>query len=145
MKPTIFLTALATAALVALDARAASAQSASPAPAPAATSAPAAAPTPWPENPSGRYELEIVLPDKVMPATVVIADSSGVPAAQFQPEGDPEAHPMKITLKGTELYLNAIAPRGAIELVMLRSADQITGRWTYGDGKGVLRGRVEKK
>ena len=146
MKPTIFLTTLTVAALVALDARSATAQSASPAASPAATSAPAAAaPTPWAEHPSGRYELEIVLPDKVMPATVVIADSSGIPAAQFQPEGDNDAHAMKVTIKGTELYLNAIAPRGPIELVMLRSADQITGRWTYGDGKGLLRGHVEKK
>jgi hypothetical protein len=145
MKPTIYVTALAASALVAFDARTVTAQTAAAAPQPSATAAPAAATIPWSAHPSGRYELEIVFPDKVMPATVVIADSSGVPSAVIQTEGDPDEHAMKVTVKGTELYLNAVAPKGAVELVLLRSADQISGRWTFGEGRGTLRGHVEKK
>ena len=143
MKPTIFITALAASALVALDARPAVAQSVAAAAQPSATASAAA--VTWPAHPSGRYELEIALPDKVMPATIVVADSSGVPTAQLQTEGDDEAHPMKVTVKGTELFFNATAPRGAIEIVLVRTADLLSGRWSYGDGSGTLKGHVEKK
>jgi hypothetical protein len=144
MKPTVFLRTLSATALVAITAQRAAAQAT---PAVAQQSAPASqavAPTPWPERPLGRYEIEITLPDKTVPVVVVIADSSGVPAAVGQPDGDPEAHPMKITIKGTELYLNAKAEHGDVELVLMRTGDLISGRWTMGEGKGVLKGRVSK-
>ena len=147
MKPTIYLTALAASALVGLDARPSAAQSATPSapPSVAVATVPAAAPTPWPAHPNGRYELEIVFPDKVLPATLVIADSSGASAAVIQTEGDPEAHAMKITVKSTELFLNTVAENKAVEVVMVRTGDQISGHWTFGEGKGTLRGHVEKK
>ena len=143
MKPTVFLRSLSATALVAIAARQAAAQSASQAGQPA-TASPAAAPTPWPARPIGRYELQIAMPERVMPLVVVISDSAGAVAGVIQPDGDPDPHPVKVTVKGTELYLNATADRGAVEIVMVRTGDQITGRWSYGDGKGELKGIVSK-
>ncbi|HEV7993525.1 MAG TPA: hypothetical protein VGP25_16985 [Gemmatimonadaceae bacterium] len=143
MKPTILLRTLSASALVALAARSASAQTAAQAGKPAAAT-PAAAPTPWPARPIGRYELQIAMPERVMPLVAVISDSAGAVAGVIQPDGDPETHPVKVTVKGTELFLNADAPQGAVEIVLLRTGDQITGRWSYGDGKGELKGVVSK-
>jgi hypothetical protein len=143
VKPTVFLRSLSATALVAIAARQAAAQSATQAAKPAAAT-PAAAPTPWPARPLGRYELRIAMPERVMPLVAVISDSAGAVAGVIQPDGDPEPHPVKVTVKGTELFLNATAERGAVEIVMVRSGDQITGRWSYGEGKGELKGVVSK-
>jgi hypothetical protein len=144
MKPTILFRTLSATALVAITAHRASAQATTAVAQQSAPASPAVAPTPWPARPMGRYELEIALPDKQLPVVVVIADSSGVPAAVGQPDGDPEAHPMKLTIKGTELFLLAKAEHGDVELVLVRTGDEISGRWTMGDGKGVLKGHVSK-
>lgn len=143
MKPTVFLRSLSATALVAIAARQAAAQSASQAAQPAAAT-PAVAPTPWPARPLGRYELQIAMPERVMPMVAVISDSSGAVAGVIQPDGDPEPHPVKVTVKGTELFLNATAERGAVEIVLVRTGDNITGRWSYGEGKGELKGVVAK-
>jgi hypothetical protein len=144
MKPTVFLRSLSATALVAIAARQAAAQTAAQAGQPAAAAMPAASPTPWPARPIGRYELQIAMPDKVMPLVAVVSDSAGAVAGVIQPDGDPEPHPVKVTVKGTELFLNATAERGAVEIVMVRTGDQITGRWSYGEGKGELKGVVAK-
>jgi hypothetical protein len=142
MKRAYTLRALATIAVITFTALPAAAQTATqPA---AATSAPSMSATPWAALPTGTYQIRLVLPEREMPATITIRDSSGVPAAIFLAEGDPEAHPMKVTVKGTELYLNAEAPKGAVEIVMLRTGNQIAGRWSFGEGKGALKGEVAK-
>jgi hypothetical protein len=92
--------------------------------------------------PVGTYELNIQLPDQLMPATVKITDSSGTPAATFKPEGDQDAHPVKATIKGTELYLNGEAPKGPFEIVLLRQGEELTGRWKYAGDEGKLTGKV---
>ena len=142
MKPTVFFRALSATAILALSAETAAAQAAQ-AGQPSA-SASAAAPTPWPARPLGRYELQIAMPERVMPLVAVISDSAGAVAGVIQPEGDPEPHPVKVTVKGTELFLTATAERGAIEIVLVRTGDQLTGRWSYGEGKGELKGIVSK-
>jgi len=109
----------------------------------AASAAMTAAATPWAAVPAGTYELLIQLPDNALPATVVVRDSSGVPTATFQPEGDP-AQPVKIAVKGTELTLNGDAPKGPFEIVLLRQGNDITGRWTYGGDTGKLTGKADK-
>ena len=144
MKPTIFLRTLSATALVAITAQRASAQGTTAVAQQSTPASSAVAPTPWPARPLGRYEIELTLPDKQLPVVIVIADSSGVPAAVGQPEGDPETHPMKITVTGTELHLNAKTDNGDVELVLLRTGDQITGSWTMGEGKGLLKGHVAK-
>ena len=145
MKPTIYFTTLAAAALVGLDALPASAQTTAAAATAPASVAGGATLLPWPAKPIGRYELQIAMTDKVLPATIVIADSAGTAAAVIQTEGDPDEHAMKATVKGTELYLNTVAPKGAVEIVLQRTGDKLTGHWTYGDDKGTLEGHVEKK
>jgi hypothetical protein len=144
MKPTVLVRTLSATALVALAASTAAAQSAPAVSQQSAAAKPAVAATPWPAKPIGRYELQIAMPERVMPLVVVISDSAGVAAGIIQPEGEPEPLPVKVTVKGTELFLNATAPKGAVEIVMLRSGDQITGRWSYGPGKGELKGIVTK-
>src|SRR5688500_8916198 len=90
--------AVATVALLSVAASAAGAQTATP------PSVATSTPTAWAAMPTGTYELLIELPERPLGATVVVRDSSGVPAATFQPEGDP-AQPVKIAVKGTELTL----------------------------------------
>jgi hypothetical protein len=139
MKTTSLLHALAACALVAIAARPAMAQSTA-----NATTQPAAASTPWAANPTGTYHLDIQLPDHVMPATLTIADSSGVPTARMLPEGDNDALPMRVTIKGAELFLNGDTPKGPAEIVLLRDKDQLSGRWSYAGDDGKLTGKVEK-
>jgi hypothetical protein len=102
-----------------------------------------AASTPWAALPTGVYKLDIQLPERVMPATITIKDSSGTPTATLLPDGDQDAHPVKVTVKGTELVLNGDAEKGPFEIVMLRQGDQITGRWSYGGDTGKLTGKAE--
>lgn len=111
----------------------------------ATTSGDGAATTPaaWAALPAGTYELLIQLPERPLGATVVVRDSSGVPAATFQPEGDP-AQPVKIAVKGTELTLNGEAPKGPFEIVMLRQGDEISGRWKYAGEEGKLTGKTPR-
>ena len=79
-----------------------------------------------------------------MPATLTITDSSGAPTATLLPEGDQDAHGMKVTVKGTELYLNSQAERGPIEIVLTHKGSEIDGKWAYGPQSGVLKGKQEK-
>ena len=144
MKPTVLLRTLSATALVAITAHRASAQATTSVAQQSAAANPAVAPTPWPARPIGRYEIQIATPDRDVPVVIVIADSSGVLTAIGQPADDPEPHPMKIAIKGTELYLNAKAEHGDVELVLLRTGDQISGRWTMGEGKGLLKGTISK-
>ena len=147
MKTTSLLHALAACALVAIGATPALPQAtAKGATQPAATSASAsAAPsTPWAANPTGTYHLDIQLPDHVMPAALTIADSAGTPTARLLPEGDNDALPMRVTIKGAELFLNGDTPKGPAEIVLLRDKDQLSGRWSYAGDDGKLTGKVEK-
>jgi hypothetical protein len=97
----------------------------------------------WAALPTGTYELLIQLPERPLGATVVVRDSSGAPAATFQPEGDP-AQPVKIAVKGTDLTLNGEASKGPFEVVLQRRGNEIAGRWTYGGESGKLTGKAEK-
>jgi hypothetical protein len=145
MKTTSILHALAACALVAIGAPSATAQTTTQAgKTSAATTSASAASTPWSAMPTGKYQLNIHLPEGVMSAMLTIRDSAGVPAATFLGENDPEAHPMQVTVKGTELYLNADAPKGPMEIVLLRQGEQLDGRWSYAGGNGTLTGKVEK-
>jgi hypothetical protein len=134
-----FIRALAAGALLLVSATAANAQTAA-----QSGSASTAASTPWAAVPAGSYKLDIQLPERVLPATITVKDSSGTPAATLLTEGDNDAHPVKVTVKGTELVINGSADKGPFEIVMLRQGDEITGRWTYGGDTGKLTGKVEK-
>jgi hypothetical protein len=134
---TSYIRALAASALLIAAAGTANAQTAAPSGAPAS-----AASTPWASVPAGVYKLDITLPDQVMPATITIKDSSGVAAATFQAGEDPEGHPVKITVKSAELYVNGDAPKGPFEIVLLHQGPEITGRWSYAGDTGKLTGKI---
>ena len=138
MKPSSLFRTVALTALLTVAAGVANAQSATQSGAATNTAS-----TPWAALPAGTHALLIQLPERPLGATVVVRDSSGVPAATFQPEGDP-AQPVKITVKGTELTLNGEAPKGPFEIVMLRRGDEISGRWKYAGDEGTLTGKAER-
>jgi hypothetical protein len=134
---TSYIRALAASALLIAAAGTANAQTAAPSNAPAS-----AASTPWASVPTGVYKLDITLPDQVMPATITIKDSSGVAAATFQAAEDPEGHPVKITVKSAELYVNGDAPKGPFEIVLQHQGPEVTGRWSYAGDTGKLTGKI---
>jgi hypothetical protein len=102
-----------------------------------------AAPAKWAAVPAGTYKLLIQLPEQPLPATLTVKDSSGAPAATFQPEGESSAMPVKATVKGTELIINGTAPKGPFEIVLTRQGEEITGKWAYGGDTGKLTGKEE--
>jgi hypothetical protein len=144
MTPSTILRALGAVALISIAASPASAQSAAQAGTATTAAASAAKGDAWAALPIGTYHLDIQLPERVMPSTLTIKDSSGTPTATLLPEGDQDAHGMKVTVKGTELYLNSQAERGAIEVVLTHKGSEIDGKWAYGPQSGVLKGKQEK-
>ena len=92
--------------------------------------------------PAGTYQLLIQLPEGPLTATITVKDSSGVSVATFQSQGDPETHPVKVTVKGTELYVNGEAPKGPYEIVLTRQGAELAGRWTYAGDTGKLTGKA---
>jgi hypothetical protein len=94
----------------------------------------------WAAVPAGTYKLDIQLPEGPLAATLVVRDSSGAPAATFEPVGDP-VQPVRVTVKGKELVVNGDAPKGPFEIVLQRTGDQLEGRWTYGGDNGKLTGK----
>jgi hypothetical protein len=139
MKASSIVRALSATLLCTVAASAAGAQATTQSSSPAATTASTA----WASVPTGTYKLDIQLPERPLPATVVVRDSSGVAVATFEPDGDP-AQPVKIAVKGAELTLNGEAPKGPFEIVLRREGDQITGRWSYAGDTGKLTGKAEK-
>jgi hypothetical protein len=143
MKSSTIVRALGAVALITLAARPASAQAAAQAGSPSTTTS-AAKGDAWAAIPAGTYHLDIQLPERVMPATLTISDSSGTPTASLLPEGDQDAHGMKVTVKSQELYLNSQAERGPIEIVLTHKGSELDGKWAYGPQSGVLKGKQEK-
>ena len=133
-----FIRAVAASALLIAVAGTANAQAAT-----QSGAATTAAATPWAKVPAGTYQLLIQLPDHPLPATLVVKDSSGVAAATFLPEGEQQAMPVKVTVKGTELYVNGDAPKGPFEIVLTRAGAEIAGKWSYAGDTGKLSGKAE--
>ncbi len=142
MKPSTFLRALGAVALISVAAQSASAQTAAQAGKPAAATV--ANGDAWAALPAGTYHLDIQLPERVMPATLTITDSSGTPTASLLPEGDSSPLGLKVTVKSAELTLNGQAERGPVEIVLTHKGSEIEGKWAYGLQSGVLKGKQEK-
>jgi hypothetical protein len=141
MKPSTLLRALGAVALISVAAQSASAQATAQAGSPTTATTKGDA---WPALPAGTYHLDIQLPERVMPATLTITDSSGTPAASLLPEGDTNALGLKVTVKGAELTFNGQAERGPVEIVLTHKGSEIEGKWAYGLQSGVLKGKQEK-
>ncbi|HEX7979935.1 MAG TPA: hypothetical protein VF461_15105 [Gemmatimonadaceae bacterium] len=143
MKSSTILRALGAVALISAAAMPARAQAAAQAGSPAAATTSAKGDT-WAAIPAGSYHLDIQLPERVMPAALIITDSSGTATASLRPEGDQDALPLKVTVKSTELTLNGSAERGPVEIVLTHKGSEIDGKWAYGPQSGVLKGKQEK-
>ena len=132
-----FIRAVAAGALLIAAAGTANAQSAT------QSGSATAASTPWAKVPAGTYKLLIQLPEQPLPATLIVKESSGAPVATFQPESEQQAMTVKVTVKGTELYVNGDAPKGPFEIVLTRAGAELAGKWSYGGDTGKLSGKVE--
>jgi hypothetical protein len=143
MKSSTILRALGAVALLSAAAMPARAQAAAQSGSPSSAAATASGDK-WAAIPAGSYHLDIQLPERVMVATLIVADSSGTPTASLRPEGDQDALPLKVTVKSTELTLNGSAERGPVEIVLTHKGSDIDGKWAYGPQSGTLKGKQEK-
>jgi hypothetical protein len=109
-------------------------------------SAPSAASTAaWDAHPTGKYLLELTLPDRKMQATLTLSDSVGTPVALFWPVGDNDGHALSVTVDGADLKLYASTPRGPFNMVLNRAADHVTGRFSMGlVESGPVEGHLER-
>jgi len=98
----------------------------------------------WDARPVGIYDLEIMLPNRAMPAKLTVSDSAGTLLASLRPEGDNEAHPRMVTLKDTDLVFDAEAPRGHVQIVLQHEGDRLTGTWRMGPDGGAVRGTIAR-
>jgi hypothetical protein len=98
-------------------------------------------------RPVAAYELRVGLPDRTMPAKLVVADSAGALVASLRRAADGAAIPLIVNVEGSDLVLHADTPDGLLELVLHRQNEsaarsRVTGRWTLGQQQGALQGRV---
>lgn len=98
----------------------------------------------WDTHPTGKYFLELTLPEGIKRVNLTISDSAGTPSALFWPVGDYDGHVMTVTVKDTDLVLEADAPRGKVIVTIERQGDRLTGRWSMGMQGGPLAGKVEE-
>ena len=99
-------------------------------------------------RPVATYELRVGLPDRTMPAKVVVADSAGALVASFRRATDGTAIPLIVNVEGSDLVLHADTESGLLELVLHRQNEsaarsRVTGRWTLGSQQGALSGRLK--
>ena len=99
-------------------------------------------------RPVATYELRVGLPDRTMPAKVVVADSAGALVASFRRATDGAAIPLIVNVEGSDLVLHADTDAGLLELVLHRQNEsaarsRVTGRWTLGQQQGALSGRLK--
>lgn len=149
MRASSFLSMLAVAAVVAAGAETAGAQTAgAQTAAQGGPSASATAPvtTHWSQHPTGKYRLQLALPDHVMDADLTIADSSGTPVANLWPVGDNDGHSLAVAVKDTTLVLSAATPRGPFEMVLQRHGDKLAGHYSMGvQEAGEVQGQVKEE
>jgi hypothetical protein len=75
-----------------------------------------------------------------MPSDLTITESDGKVTALFWPVGDNDGHVMTVTVKGTDLILNAETPRGPVVFDIERRGAKLTGTWQMGIEHGTLEG-----
>jgi hypothetical protein len=98
----------------------------------------------WDTRPVGLYNLELTLPERLMPARLTVSDVGGKLVASLWPEGDHEGHEMAVTVKDTELVFDAEAPRGHVQIVLQHEGDRVVGTWSMGPQRGALRGTIAR-
>lgn len=138
MTAKVSLRLLSVAALLAVGAQAAAAQS------DASFSIASPASAGWNDRPTGKYLLELEVPQRTNKVNLTISDSTGgALSAVFWPVGDSRGHAMTVRVQDSRMILEAYTPSGLFEIVLVRQGDLIAGQWTLGDAKGVVQGQVE--
>ena len=100
---------------------------------------------PWPARPIGTYDLLVAVPDRTIPATLVISDSAQQLVAFVRSEESGEQHAVTVSVKGTDLTLTGLIPDGALTLVLQRRDKKISGTWRIGDDQsGTLTGTMRE-
>lgn len=110
----------------------------------ATLSTPAISAVRWDARPVGVYNLELALPERLMPAQLTVSEREGKLVGSLLPEGDNEAHEMAVTIRDTKLFFDAEAPRGHVQIVLQHEGDRIVGSWSMGLQQGALRGTIAR-
>lgn len=111
----------------------------------AQSSKPATPADAWSAKPLGKYDLVVKLSDRDMPTDLTITESDGKFTALFWPVGDNDGHYMTVTVNGTDLVLNAEAPRGHVVIHIERRGARLTGTWQMGSEHGTLEGTIKSQ
>ena len=138
MTARISLRLLSVAALLTVGAQAAAAQNG------ASSNIASPASAGWNARPTGKYLLELEVPNRTNKVNLTISDSAGALAAVFWPVGDTKGHAMTVRMQDTDMILEAYTPRGLFEIVLVRQAGLIAGHWSLGEAKGVVQAQVEE-
>jgi hypothetical protein len=138
MTARISLGLLSVAALLTVGAQAAAAQS------DASSNIASPASAGWNARPTGKYLLELEVPNRTNKVNLTISDSAGALAAVFWPAGDYRGHAMTVRVHDADMILEAYTPRGLFEIVLVRQGDLIAGHWSLAEAKGLVEGRVEE-
>jgi hypothetical protein len=98
---------------------------------------------PWSAKPVGSYDLVIVLPQSMAPATLTISETAGKLGAVLFLREEPHPIPMDVAVNGTDLVLTLNRPEGPITIHMQRRGTNLSGNWTIGaDESGTLEGKA---
>jgi hypothetical protein len=98
---------------------------------------------PWSAKPVGSYDLVIVLPQPMSPATLTISETAGKLGAILFLLEQPHPIPMDVAVNGTDLVLTLNRPEGPITIHLQRRGTNLSGNWTIGaDESGTLEGKA---
>ena len=97
----------------------------------------------WSAKPIGSYDLVLDTPERKMPAALTISETDGNLSALLWPEGDNDGHTMNVAVKGVDLVLTAVAPRGPVTITIERRGKNLSGTWSMGSEGGSLKGSIK--
>ena len=98
---------------------------------------------PWSTKPIGSYDLVLDTPERKMRAALTISETDGNLSALLWPEGDNDGHVMDVTVKGVDLVLTTVAPRGPVIITIERRGKNLSGSWSMGSEHGSLIGSTK--
>ena len=97
----------------------------------------------WSAKPVGSYDLVLDTPERKMPAALTISETDGKLSALLWPEGDNDGHTMDVAVKGVDLVLTTVAPRGPVTITIERRGKNLSGTWSMGSEGGSLKGSTK--
>ena len=94
----------------------------------------------WSAKPIGKYDLVFDLTDRKMPTALTITETDGKLSALVWPEGDNDGRVMDVTVKGVDLVLSTVVPRGPVTITIEKRGKSLSGTWSMGMEHGSLTG-----